>query len=114
MRVTLLLTSLMIAACASQPTGTAPSRLSAAPASAPEQSASQADVERTRLAEAIKRGYKVVNSNGEVLYCRSDWATGSHIQKNTVCLTGQDLDELHNRNDQLLDVPARSPFTKLP
>ena len=57
------------------------------------------------LADAIKRGYQVVNTNGEVLYCRSDFLTGSRIQKSTVCLTAEQLDAIHLRNQQMLEVP---------
>jgi hypothetical protein len=108
MRATLLLSALVIAGCAAQPSATAP-----APASAtdhPQQTAPAGDLDQRRLlAEAIKYGYKVVNTNGEVLYCRSDFATGSHIQKNTVCLTAQQLDDIHLRNQQTLEVPRASP-----
>jgi len=48
---------------------------------------------------------------GETMYCRSDLATASHIQKNTVCLTAKQLDDLDQRNQRELDSPARSPNT---
>ena len=86
MRAILLASALVIAGCASQPTATAPASAAApapaaAPASAaaagqPGQTATDPDLEKTRLAEAMKHGYRVVNKDGETLYCRSDWATG--------------------------------------
>jgi hypothetical protein len=105
-----------MAGCAAQPSATAPAPVSAT--DHPQQTAPAVDLdEKQRLAEAIKRGYKVVNTNGEVLYCRSDFATGSHIQKNTVCLTAQQLDDMHQRNQQALEGPntpiqmPRSPMS---
>jgi hypothetical protein len=101
MRSTLLASALIITGCASQPTSTAPAPDTAA-GQTPE-TATDAGLEKTRLAEALKHGYRAVNKDGETLYCRSDWATGSHIQKNTVCLTAQQLDDLHQRNQQALE-----------
>ena len=123
MRTTLLASALVIAGCASQPTTTAPVPATAPPSAAaagqPDQTATDPDLEKTRLAEAMKHGYRVVNKDGETLYCRSDWATGSHIQKNTVCLTAQQLDDMHQRNQQALEGPntpinmPRSPMSGL-
>ena len=97
MRATLLAGALVIAGCANQPT-TPPN---------PDQDAQ-------RVAEAIKHGYKVVNTEGETLYCRSDFATASHIQKNTVCLTAQQLDDLDQRNQRILDQPNRGALNGMP
>jgi len=100
MRATLLTIALLIAACAETPT-----------AKAPVGAAKGHDLDAQRVAEAIKHGYKVQTTDGEVLYCRSDFATGSHIQKNTVCLTAQQLDDLDQRNQQTLDNPNRPNMT---
>ncbi len=96
MPATLLAISLLITACAETPT-----------AKGPAGAATGHDLDAQRVAEAMKHGYKVTNTDGEVLYCRSDFATGSHIQKNTVCLTAQQLDDLDQRNQQALDSPNR-------
>ncbi len=98
MRATFLGIALLIAACAGTPAAKAPA------------AATDRDLDAQRVAEAMRHGYKVVNTDGEVLYCRSDFATGSHIQKNTVCLTAQQLDDLDQRNQQMLDSPNR-PIT---
>jgi hypothetical protein len=104
MRATSLLAAVaVIGGCAGQPSTTAPAAATAA--GQPQQTASDDELEKKRLAEAIKRGYKVTNTNGDVLYCRSDFATGSHIQKNTVCLTAQQLDDLDRRNQRDLGLP---------
>ena len=85
MRMTWLISGLLIAGCASQP----PDR----------------EADARRVAYALKHGYQVVNSDGDTLYCRSDFTTGSRIQKNTVCLTAYQLDELDKRNQRLLYSP---------
>jgi len=105
MRVVPMLSALCLAACASQPTNLTPQ---------PGQTAADVELEKQHLAEAIKYGYKVVNKDGETLYCRSDWATGSHIQKSTVCLTAQQLDDLNQRNDRDYSIPNRSPVSAVP
>jgi hypothetical protein len=55
-----------------------------------------------RLADAKRAGYSLVNTNGEVLYCRTEAKIGSRIQKNsdTTCLTAAQLDaqQAANRN----------------
>jgi hypothetical protein len=122
MRATLLAGILVIGGCASQPPSTtapatatttatttaittAPAAATATAAGQPQQTTPDKELEKKRLAEAIKHGYKVVNTNGEVLYCRSDLATASHIQRNTVCLTARQIDQLDQRNQRDLGVP---------
>jgi hypothetical protein len=103
MRAVLLASAFIIAGCATQPNASAP-----APAALTDPAhpiASDDDLDQKWLAKAIKRGYKVVNTNGEVLYCRSDFATGSHIQTNTVCLTARQLDEKDQRTQRELQTP---------
>jgi hypothetical protein len=46
----------------------------------------------------VKRGYKPVHRNGEILYCRSDTLTGTRF-KNTVCLSAAQL-QAADRNTQ--------------
>jgi type IV pilus biogenesis protein CpaD/CtpE len=97
--------ALVIAGCASQPSSTTPATATATADGQTQQTASNSEIEKQRVREAIKQGYRLVNTNGEELYCRSDWATGSHIQKNTVCLTAQQLDDAHQRIRQTLENP---------
>jgi hypothetical protein len=93
------------AAATAPATAAATAPATAAAAGQPQQTASDDELDKKRLAEAIKHGYKVVNTNGEVLYCRSDLATASHIQRNTVCLTARQLDQLDMRNQRDLVMP---------
>jgi hypothetical protein len=103
MRATSLTFALLITACAQTPA-----------AKAPAGAATGHDLDAQRVAEAIKYGYKVTNTDGEVLYCRSDFATASHIRKNTVCLTAQQLDDLDQRNQEAFDNPNRPNMTPGP
>jgi hypothetical protein len=96
MRAILLAGAWVLAGCANQPTAPNP------------------DQDAQRVAEAIKHGYKVVTTEGETLYCRSDFATASHIQKNTVCLTAQQLDDLDQQNQRTFDQPSRGAANGLP
>ena len=57
MRATLLTIALLIAACAETPT-----------AKAPAGAATGHDLDAQRVAEALKHGYKVTNTDGDVLF----------------------------------------------
>jgi len=76
MRGLLLLTAILAAGCASQPTNqhTASSSGSVAP------------TEAGRLALAKNLNLKLINKDGQQLYCRSDYATGSHIKGDMTCI----------------------------
>ena len=76
--------ALLLAGCASQPT-TAPGPAgSLAPAS-------QEDEVRLAVEEAVAKGYRVVNDDGQTLYCRKDVKTGSRVQSTLTCLTRDQL-----------------------
>jgi hypothetical protein len=114
MKLIMLAFALSLAGCAGQPSalgpnapppGAAAGTASTAANGQAEQTLSDSEVQKQRVADALKHGYKLVNTNGEELYCRSDLATASHIQKNTVCLTARQLDEIHLRNQQALEQP---------
>ena len=74
----------LLAGCASQPTGAPATAGSIAPASE-EQEALLA------VQEAVEKGYKVVNEDGQTLYCRKDLKTGSRVQSSLTCLTRDQL-----------------------
>jgi hypothetical protein len=65
-----------------------------------------------QLAEAKKAGYSLVNTNGELLYCRTDIKVGTHIRKNTdtVCLTAQQMSAMHEQSRRSLEqfAPSRT------
>jgi chemotaxis protein histidine kinase CheA len=51
-----------------------------------------------RVAEAKKMGYRIVNENGETLYCQKSMATGSHVRRETTCLTQKEMDFLRQQS----------------
>jgi hypothetical protein len=59
------------------------------------------------FAVAACTGQANVNEDGKVLYCRSDYKTGSHVQKETSCLTADELASLHDRTQLGLSTIAR-------
>jgi hypothetical protein len=102
---------LAVAACVGQPSSPPPTSTSyLTPTGQTPTSVSKADIDEKRLADAKKRGYTLVNTDGETLYCRTDFKTGSHVQKNTTCLTAQELDALHDQTRQgLQSLKPQSP-----
>ncbi len=64
---------------------------SSAPAASPAKEEKSAAVDPVALKKA---GYKVVNENGQTLYCRQDVSTGSHLKKTKTCLTERELEQL--------------------
>jgi hypothetical protein len=76
-----LLLGVLVAGCAAQP----------APTSLPV--TRQVKVDASNVVEVQKAGYKLVNKDGEPLYCRTDFVTGSHVQTRTQCLTPAELDQ---------------------
>jgi len=81
MRLCLALFVAARAGCASQP----------APAPAPV--TRQVKIDGSNVEDVQRAGYKIVNKNGEKLYCRTDPITGSRIQVHTSCLTERELVE---------------------
>jgi hypothetical protein len=64
------------------------------------------------LAEARKAGYSLVNTDGRLLYCRTDIKLGTHIRKDTdtVCLTAQEMREMSDQTRKTLDLIKQNPF----
>jgi hypothetical protein len=105
MRVTLLVIALVIAGCAGQPTEPAPSASSTRYVTATGQAqatVAEGDIDAKRIADAKRQGYTLVNADGEQLFCRSDFKTGSHVQRNTTCLTAVELDTLHDQTQSAM------------
>jgi hypothetical protein len=84
MRALPLLTAILVAGCASQPAN---------------QSTGQT-TDAGRLALAKNLNLKLVDKDGQKLYCRSDYETGSHIQRDTTCFTAEQLDKLQQRTQR--------------
>jgi hypothetical protein len=74
--------AVLVLGCASEPAVEPVVTTAYAPTTQPEADSVEA---------ARKLGYKVVNEDGKTLYCRSQKKLGSHIRKETVCLTEEEL-----------------------
>ncbi len=115
MKPLLLIGVLAIPACAGQPSSPPPAPTHYVTASGQTlTSVPEGDIDEKRLSDAKKQGYTLVNKDGETLYCRTDLKTGSHVQKVTTCLTGQELDALHDQTRQGLNTlrPLPPPVGK--
>jgi hypothetical protein len=118
MRTLLFMLALSAVACTSQSIKpvqtTATPVATAAPVAAPAPAATQyisptgaklgelsttgnARADEKRIADAKKQGYKLVNTNGEELFCRTDPIIGSRVQKETTCMTARQLDDMHEQ-----------------
>jgi hypothetical protein len=106
----------VIAGCAGTPTAPSPAPIAvasqpaaaAAPTSAPPAPATDAE----RQSHAKKLGMVVTTVNGEVLYCRTERKTGSHLASETTCLTQAQLDDLHEQTRQGLEQIQRPNLPK--
>src|SRR6202030_2053604 len=93
----LLLTAAGCAGQPSQPPAAAPTRyISNAPVVDP----AQAGAARTGkdwaqlVSEAKRRGYTLVNQDGETLFCHTATRTGSHVVADTTCVTEAQMDSM--------------------
>jgi hypothetical protein len=84
MRALLLLTAILATGCANQPTN----------------QYSGQTTEAGRLALAKNLNLKLVDKDGQRLYCRNDYITGSHIQRDTTCFTAEQLDKWQTRTQR--------------
>jgi hypothetical protein len=65
-----------------------------------------------RVSHAKKLGLTVMTVKGEVLYCRTERKTGSHVATETNCLTQDQLDDLHEQTSRDLDYFRRPALPK--
>lgn len=69
----------------------------------------QVKVDASNVADVQRAGYKVVNKDGEKLYCRTDLVTGSHVRTKTTCLTEQELyDQMQEMRHTMEDIESRN------
>ena len=60
-------------------------------------------VEAHRLAAAHKLNLKVVDKDGQQLFCRSSVATGSHLHRDETCYTAGQIDRMQEQMQRDLD-----------
>jgi hypothetical protein len=99
MRTLILLTSILAAGCASQPTSPQTASSAAPPAL----------TDAGRLAVAKNLNLKLVDKDGQQLFCRSNFVTASRIQRDTTCYTADQLDEMEARQERTLDQLSNRP-----
>jgi hypothetical protein len=97
----------IVAGCAGHPEQAAPA--AGQPAVAPAATAKgpatrQVPVTLANVAEVQRAGYKIVNKDGQKLYCRTDPITGSRVQTHTQCLTEQELYDQINETQNLMSL----------
>ena len=111
MRGLMLLMTMAVVGCASQPsapqTPSSTLQTSAAASSAPAPPAES--VEAQRLAAARNLNMKVIDKDGQQLFCRSNLMTGSHIQRDTTCYTADQLDRMQAQTQRDLDHLTLAP-----
>ncbi|MEP6546420.1 MAG: hypothetical protein ABJD53_03060 [Gammaproteobacteria bacterium] len=100
MHAIMLLTAIVAAGCAGQPSkprsdGLSPTSATAAPSST--------EPEGKRLALAQKMHLKMVNQNGEQVFCKSSMVTGSHIRTEMRCYTADEMDRLEEQTERDVD-----------
>jgi glucose/arabinose dehydrogenase len=136
MRAFIALMALMVAGCASQsshpqanPTtaapavpaanatasatnGAAPAANAAVPAvtaAVPAAPVAPGSIEAQRLAKAKNLNLKIFNKDGKELFCRSNYFTGSRIQRDQRCYTAEQLDlmdrAVQREFEQFLQAP---------
>ena len=60
------------------------------------------------MAEVMKAGYDLVDENGKTLYCRQQLMTGSHLRKETICLTAEELKAAREASQRNLEQLQRA------
>jgi len=69
-------------------------------------------VEAIRM--AMENGYKIVDEDGQRLYCREDVRTGSRIRSTLSCLTAEQLKGMRQQFERDLENMRRKGLGSLP
>ena len=101
MRALMLLTAILAAGCASPPTQ--PQTASSGG------NIAASDAQRRQLARNLN--LKVIDKDGQQLYCRSNFLTASRIQQDTTCFTADQLDKMEAQQQRELDQLSNRPNT---
>jgi hypothetical protein len=101
MRALLLLTAILGAGCASQP--------SKPPIASNSGAIAASDAQRLELAKNLN--LKVIDKDGQQLFCRSNYVTASRIQRDTTCFNADQLDKMEAEQQRELDQLNNRPNT---
>jgi hypothetical protein len=94
----------MQAGATPQPVPSAPVAAGQAGAVADTKGTRQVPVDASNVADVQAAGYKIVNKDGEKLYCRRDPITGSRVQFQTTCLTAQELYDKQHQTQSAMSL----------
>ena len=100
MRALILLTAILAAGCASQQPPKPPIASSSGEIAA-------SDAQRLELARNLN--LKVIDKDGQQLYCRSNFVTASRIQRDTTCYNADQLDKMEAEQQRELDQLNNRP-----
>jgi hypothetical protein len=94
-----------VVGCASQPNGPQakpPTASQAGVASSPDFSAARS-AQAQRLSAARNLNLKIIDKDGQQLFCRSSQMTNTHIQRDVICYTADQLDRMQAQMERDLD-----------
>jgi hypothetical protein len=103
MRAAALLTMLTLAGCAAQAPAPQNAAAAAGAADAGTAAAAPTESEAKRIALAQKMHLKLVNQDGEEVFCKSSLLTGSHIRTEMRCYTAAEMDRMEERTQRDVD-----------
>jgi hypothetical protein len=102
MRTVIFIVALIAAGCAGAPSEPPTRVITKASQTVPDPppAAKGSGIDPQLVADAKRRGYSLVNQNGEILYCRQNLRTGSHLTSDVTCLTEKELTQLHEQTQR--------------
>jgi hypothetical protein len=112
----LLLTTLtgflVLSACSGSQPNREPIAKASTPAAPAQPAAPQAEgdpqkLTADRIMQLQREGYKLVNRDGQTYYCRTEAKTGSHLARDTVCMTEEEIIALRDQTKQGLGRVTR-------
>lgn len=65
-------------------------------------------IDATNIVPAQKAGYKMVNKDGQKLYCKRTLNTGSHLRYTTTCLSEAEWRQLQDTSRQSVEAMRRT------
>jgi hypothetical protein len=96
MRLGFCLVTAILVGCAARPAGS--------------EEPHKVKVDGSNVVAVQQAGYKLVNKDGEKLYCRTDFVTGSHVVTRTTCLTEQELyDQMNANQHSMQSFSSKTP-----
>jgi hypothetical protein len=93
---------LLASGCATNGTGKPAGDSAAAGQAIPSSVAKQAHLSGADIVALQHAGYKIVNQNGQTMYCNTDPRTGSRIAKDNICMTEQEMVALREETQRRL------------